>query len=327
MSVDLSIMSTNDLLALRKEIDATISAKSGSAKTEDKPKKPRANKDRPTVHGDWTKTVLEKHGKESAEFKEFIAERVAAAKAGTLLYNAEQAMVKSGKKAAGDPMDEKDALRGAHAAFVAHYKKANMEEFQAFKTQWETDHPKSAPASVAASDSESEVVEGGEGGEVKAKKKRGPKPNAECTPEELAARKEKRAANKAKKAAEKATQEAAPREVSVMEAPEASPAVPSSIVAEEASQAVAEEEAPAEAEDVCDSLHPFTFKKINYLRFGHEEDGEKIWDEGNDLWLRSPTAPRGPTRASCWPPARSTTAPRSWLRSPTSSKQRNTNGG
>lgn len=288
MSVDLSTMSTNDLLALRKEIDATISAKSGSANTDDKPKKPRANKDRPTVHGDWTKTVLEKHGKESAEFKAFIAERVAAAKAGTLLYNAEQAMVKSGKKAAGDPMDEKDALRGAHAAFVAHYKKANMEEFQAFKTKWEAEHPKSSPASVAASDSESEVAEGGEGGEVKPKKKRGPKPNAECTPEELAARKEKRAAKKAAKAAEKATEEAAPREESVMEAPEASPAVPSSIVAEAASQPVAEE-----VEEVCDSLHPFSFKKINYLRFGHEEDGEKIWDEGNDLWLVKPDGSKG----------------------------------
>ena len=290
MSVDLSIMSTNDLLALRKQIDATISAKGVPA--DDKPKKPRANKDRPTVHGDWTKTVLEKHGKESAEFKAYIADRVAAAKAGTLLYNAEQAMVKSGKKAAGDPMDEKDALRGAHAAFVAHYKKANMEEFQAFKTQWETDHPKSAPASVTASDSESEVVEGGEGGEVKPKKKRGPKPNAECTPEELAARKEKRAAKKAAKAAEKATEEAAPREESVMEAP----AAPSSIVAEEASQPVAEEaaeEAAEETEEVCDSLHPFTFKKINYLRFGHEEDGEKIWDEGNDLWLAKPDGSKG----------------------------------
>ena len=290
MSIDLSIMSTNDLLALRKEIDATISAKGVPA--DEKVKKPRANKDRPTVHGDWTKTVLEKHGKESAEFKAFIAERVAAAKAGTLLYNAEQAMVKSGKKAAGDPMDEKDALRGAHAAFVAHYKKANMEEFQAFKTQWETDHPKSAPASVAASDSESEVVEGGEGGEVKPKKKRGPKPNAECTPEELAARKEKRAAKKAAKAAEKATEEAAPREESVMEAP----AAPSSIVAEEASQPVAEEaaeEAAEETEEVCDSLHPFTFKKINYLRFGHEEEGEKIWDEGNDLWLAKPDGSKG----------------------------------
>ena len=276
-------MSTTDLLALRKEIDATISAKGVPA--DDKPKKPRANKDRPTVHGDWTKTVLEKHGKESAEFKAYIAERVAAAKAGTLLYNAEQAMVKSGKKAAGDPMDEKDALRGAHAAFVAHYKKANMEEFQAFKTKWEADHPKSAPASVAASDSESEVAEGGEGGEVKPKKKRGPKPNAECTPEELAARKEKRAAKKAAKAAEKATEEAVPREESVMEAP----AAPSSIVAEAASPPVATEE----AEVICDSLHPFTFKKINYLRFGYEEEGEKIWDQGNDLWLANADGSKG----------------------------------
>ena len=283
-------MSTNDLLALRKEIDATISAKGVPA--DEKVKKPRANKDRPTVHGDWTKTVLEKHGKESAEFKAYIADRVAAAKAGTLLYNAEQAMVKSGKKAVGDPMDEKDALRGAHAAFVAHYKKANMEEFQAFKTQWETDHPKSAPASVTASDSESEVAEGGEGGEVKPKKKRGPKPNAECTPEELAARKEKRAAKKAAKAAEKATEEAAPREESVMEAAEPTPAVPSSIVAEEASQPVAAEE--TEETKVAEaSLHPFTFKKINYLRFGHEEDGEKIWDEGNDLWLAKPDGSKG----------------------------------
>jgi hypothetical protein len=279
MSIDLSIMSTNDLLALRKQIDATISVKSGSAKTDDKPKKPRANKDRPTVHGDWTKTVLDKHGKESAEFKGFIAERVAAAKAGTLLYNAEQAMVKSGKKAAGDPMDEKDALRGAHAAFVAHYKKANMEEFQAFKTQWETDHPKSAPASVAVSESESEVVEGGEGGEVKPKKKRGPKPNAECTPEELATRKQKRAAKKAAKAAE----EAPARAEWVMETAQA--------VAEETVEA--NEETVEEANEACDSLLPFTFKKINYLRFGHQEDGENIWDEGNDLWLTNADGSKG----------------------------------
>jgi hypothetical protein len=78
-----------------------------------------------------------------------------------------------------------------------------------------------------------------------------------------------------------------------MEAPEAVSETPVVEASQPVAEEEAEEEAPTEAEDVCDSLHPFTFKKINYLRFGHEEDGEKIWDEGNDLWLAKPDGSKG----------------------------------
>lgn len=282
MSIALNLMSKDALMTLRAQIDAALVAQGGTASNAStasaKVKKQRANAGLPTVHGDYTKMVLEKHNKESDAFKAFLAERLASAKAGTLLYNAEQAMVKSGKKAVGDTMDEKDATRGAHAAFVAFYKKANMDEFTSFKTTWEAEHPKAErEATAAASDGESDAAASGT--EEKPKKKRGAKKDVDCTPEELAARKEKRAAKKAAKAAEKAGSEVESRAASVVEAAE----VPAPATVEETE----------EAEEPDNSLLPFTFKKVNYLRFGHEEDGEKIWDEGNDLWLAAKDGSKG----------------------------------
>ena len=88
------------------------------------------------------------------------------------------------------------------------------------------------------------------------------------------------AAAKAKRASKKASKdvvEAVEREASVM-AP----------VVEEA-EAEAEE-----AEEVEDSLLPFTHKKLKCLRFGHKDaDGEEVWDEGCDLWTQNPDGSKG----------------------------------
>jgi hypothetical protein len=284
MSVSLSLMSKDALMTLRAQIDEALATQGGSASNASAPapkvKKPRANAGLPTLHGDWTSHIASKFGKNSEEFKSFLADRVASAKAGTLLYNAEQAMVKNGKKAVGDAMDEKDACRGAGAAFVAFYRKNHQEEFNSFKSAWDAEHPKGVTASVTESSSEGES-EVASGAEEKPKKKRGAKKDVDCTPEELAARKEKRAAKKAAKSAEKAGSEAESRAASVVEA--AKPEVK-----------LLEAEAKPEAlEEHDDRLMPFTFKKISYLRFGHEEDGEKIWDEGNDLWLATLSGAKG----------------------------------
>jgi hypothetical protein len=284
-----------NLHAMRAQLDAMISAAqadgSGDKMMAQMPKAgkkapkaekaPRANAGVPTLHGAWTTHVLKEHSTESPEFKEFLAARIDSAKAGELLYNEGHAKVKKGKKAAGDAMDEKEAAVGAHTVWVSYWRNTHTDEFTEFKTEWEAANPKesrvaSAKTSQAGSDAE------GEDGEKPAPKKRGAKKMADMTPEEQAAAKAKRAANKAAKAAKKAESEEE-------EAENFSPAIASPMIGGGSS-------APAEMEEaqVEDSLISFTYKKVKYLRFGHlDEDGEGVWDEGNDIWLQTPEGGKG----------------------------------
>jgi hypothetical protein len=283
-----------NLHAMRSQLDAMIIAaqadgsgdklvaapKKGKAEKADKA--PRANAGMPTLHGAWTTHVLKEHSTESAEFKDFLAARIASAKAGELLYNEGHAKVKKGKKAVGDAMDEKEAAVGAHTVWVSQWRKDHPEAFEEFKSAWETANPKeSRVASAKASQASSDAEEG-----APAPKKRGAKKYADMTPEELAAAKAKRAAKKAEKDASKAEEEDE-------EAEDFAPALAigggGSIAA--AAPAV---EAEEEEEEVGDSLIPFTHKKVDYLRFGHlDEDGEGVWDEGGDLWLKTADGGKG----------------------------------
>ena len=289
-----------NLHAMRAQVDAMIVAaqadgsgnkvmlpakKGKAAKAE---KAPRANAGMPTLHGAWTTHVLKEHSTESAEFKEFLAARIASAKAGELLYNEGHAKVKKGKKSVGDAMDEKEAAVGAHTVWVAHWRKEHPEAFEEFKSTWETANPKeSRVASAKASQASSSDAEEG----APAPKKRGAKKMADMTPEELAAAKAKRAANKALKAAAKA-------EAEDEEAEDFAPATvlsSSAAVGGGGSVAAAAPAAEEEEEDESeDSLIPFTHKKVDYLRFGHlDEDGEGVWDEGGDLWLKTAEGGKG----------------------------------
>jgi hypothetical protein len=302
-----------NLLALRAQMDATIAAvqadgsgsklmpaiaKGGKAKVPKAEKPLRANAGMPTLHGAWTKHVLAVHSTKTPEYQEWLAARIASAKAGELLYNEGHAKVKKGKKQVGEPMDEKEAAVAAHTPWVGHWRKEHPEEFQTFKNDWEAANPKesrvasakASQASQASSDAEGEAA-------VNVPKKRGIKKMADMTPEEQAIAKAKRAANKAAKAAAKASSEEEEAEEFAMETV-VSTKTPSAAIGGGGSAAApaAEEmlEAEEEAEEAEDALIPFTHKKINYLRYGHlDEDGEGVWWEGGDLWLKNADGSKG----------------------------------
>jgi len=182
-------------------------------------KKPRANAGKPSCHGAWTKHVLDRFSKDSAEQKEFLAARIVSAERGEMLYTKDMAKVKSGKKQVGDTMDAKDAAVGAHMAFVGWWAEQHQAEHAAFKAAWELEHPKGAAkaaggtaensddAATVADEDDTAAPSAAVGGAGSAAapvakpeaKKRGPKKMADMTPEELAAAKAKRAENKAKK--------------------------------------------------------------------------------------------------------------------------------
>ena len=270
--------------------------KGAKAKAPKAEKAPRANAGVATLHGAWTTHVLKEHSTESAEFKEFLAKRIASAKAGELLYNEGHAKVKKGKKAVGDAMDEKEAAVGAHTVWVAHWRKEHPADFETFKTTWETANPKesrvaSAKASQASSDAEGESADGES--VAKVPKKRGAKKMADMTPEEKAIAQAKRAANKAKKAATKAESEEEEAENFSLATPAKTPSAAIGGGTVPAPVAEAEEMLEAE-EEPEDSLIPFTCKKIKYLRYGHlDEDGEGVWWEGGDIWFQNADGSKG----------------------------------
>jgi hypothetical protein len=240
-------------------------------------KKPRVNAGQPTAHGAYTAKVLAEHNKDSAEFKAFVAKRIAAAEAGEMVYTAEQGKVKSGKKAVGDLMDAKEAVAGAHIPFVAEWKREHQAEWLAFKAQFEADHPKGSSATSVADDAS--VAESAVASEA-APAKKGRKPMTEEAKKVAAA---KRAATKAaKSAAAPADAPPAPVDDAVVE----EAAVDLSDAAEEAA-----EEAEEEAED---EFLPFSIGKARYMRFGHiNAEDETVWHEGRHLWLAAADGSRG----------------------------------
>jgi hypothetical protein len=46
-------------------------------------------------------------------------------------------------------------------------------------------------------------------------------------------------------------------------------------------------------EEIEHSLFPFNRKKCRYLRLGHFDHGDYVWEEGGDLWLRKTDGSRG----------------------------------
>ena len=282
-----------NLIAMRTQIDSLIASAGADGAIAAMPvlkskkdKKPRANAGQATLQGAWTAHVLKEHSTESAEYKEFLAARVASAKAGELVYNEGHAKVKKGKKSAGDAMDEKEAVVGLHTVWVSHWRKEHAAEFEEFKSSWEAANPKES----RTASSKSSVVDGEESDSASAAKqpkKRGAKKDSERSPEDLAAVKAKRAAKKAEKAAAKTAGEVEERESSVVERADSPVAVaaPEPVAAPEA-------EAEEEEEGMPWALQPFTHKKINYLRLG-DPTQEDEWHEDGDLWLAKPDGSKG----------------------------------
>ena len=273
--------------------------KSGKAKAPKAEKKERANAGLPTLHGDWTRHVLAEHGTKSAEFLAWRDERAAKARAGELFFNAEQAMVKSGKAKAGDPMSEADAVRAAHIPWVTHWQTAHPDAYAEFKSAWEVANPKEGRvASAKASQASGSDAEDGEDGSKPAPKKRGAKKMADMTPEEKAIAQAKRAANKAAKAAKKASSEEEEADEFAMEtvvstkAPSAAVGGGGSVAPAAAPEA--EEEMLEAEEESEETLMPFINKKISYLRLGHlDKDGDPVWWEGGDIWLQNADGSKG----------------------------------
>ena len=281
---------------LGEEVSSTLSktvskggekAAKAAAKAE---KKPRANAGQSTAHGDYTKEVLSRYPKDSAEFKAFLAKRVAAAEGGQMVYTADQAKVKSGKKAVGDLMDAKEAVSGAHIPFVAEWKKDHQAEWLTFKAQWDQDHPKgSRAASVADGASEAGSTEGAD--EAEEKPKRGRKT---MTQEQKDAAAAKRAAKKAAAAAATPDALAAP----TMPEAEEEEAVDLSEEGEQSVAAVPSASPPAEAveggEEADDDLLPFSKGGISYLRWGHlDAEGDEVWHPEGWTWLKNADGSKG----------------------------------
>lgn len=286
-----------NLIAMRTQIDSLIASAGADGAIAAMPvlkskkeKKPRANAGQATLQGAWTKHVLSAHSTESAEYKEFLAARVASAKAGELVYNEGHAKVQKGKKSVGDAMDEKEAVVGLHTVWVSHWRKQHAAEFEEFKSSWEAANPKES----RTASSKSSVVDGEESDSASAAKqpkKRGAKKDSERSPEDLAAVKAKRAAKKAEKAAAKTAGEVEERESSVVERAD-SPVAVAAPEPEPVVMASPEPEAEEAEEEMGWAMLPFTHKKINYLRLG-DPTQEDEWEESGDLWLAKPDGSKG----------------------------------
>jgi hypothetical protein len=271
-------------------IAAAGKSKSKAPKADKPAKKERANAGQPTA---WAEFSNQKRIEHKETVDAWVAERLAAAKAGTLFYADTDAAVKAGRAKAGEPIPENKVKVGAHLTWVSlNFKGEDQTEWKAFEAAWKEAHPKgSRAASVADDASEAGSAEdSAAAAPVDAPKKRGAKKYADMTPEELAAAKAKRAANKAKKTGEKEESEAEERQSACME-PASPVAMPSAAIGGGGSVAAA---APEEAEEVEAELLPFTYKKINYLRLGTKDaDGEIEWLETADLWRTAADGSRG----------------------------------
>lgn len=268
-------------------IAASGKSKSKASKADKPAKKERANAGQPTA---WAEFSNQKRLEHKDAVDAWVAERLAAAKAGTLFYAETDAAVKDGRAKAGDPVPENKVKVGAHLTWVSlNFKGEDQTEWKAFEAAWKESHPKgSRTASVADDASDAGSAEGSDAAApVDAPKKRGAKKYADMTPEELAAAKAKRAANKAKKTGSEAEE----RQSACME-PASPVAMPSAAIGgggSVAASAVAVEAEEAEVEQL-----PFTYKKVNYLRLGTTDaDGEIEWLETADLWLRKADGSRG----------------------------------
>ena len=290
MSLSVSSFSTEQLLVIQGLVSNALSGQPSSAgKTligkNGKPvkltKSGKVSKrsGKPTVHADFTKRILESHKDEVAAFK-------------------------------AEHPDQK----GAHLSFAANYRKEHAEEFEAFKTQWLIEHPKTdsdADVSDAASEASGEAGEAPAAAEgEKVKKARKP-----LTQEHKDAMQAGRQKKKAEKEAAAAAAEAAAKSgvapvvaapVAALAAPAAAPAaapvvaapVPAKKQVKQAKKAETAAPAPApkapeplpaspkEAEEaeVDDEFIPFTLAGKKYVRLGQRRtDGNHIWASG-DLW-------------------------------------------
>jgi len=224
---------------------------------------------KPTVHADFTKHILAAHKDDVAAFK-------------------------------AEHPDQK----GAHLSFAANYRKEHAEEFEAFKTKWSEEHPKT-DSDADASDASSEASGEAEAPAVVADGAKVKKPRAPLTQEHKDAMQAGRQKKKAEKEAAAAAAEAAakgdiaaPVAAPVVAAPAAAP-VKKQVKQAKKAEVVAPVALPlpespkVEEEEVEGEYIPFTLSGKKYVRFGERRtDGNHIWVSG-DLW-ESKKGQKGP---------------------------------
>ena len=278
MSLSVSSFSTEQLLVIQGLVSNALSGQPSSAgKTligkNGKPvkltKSGKVSKrsGKPTVHADFTKHILASHKDEVAAFK-------------------------------AEHPDQK----GAHLSFAANYRKEHAEEFEAFKTKWSEEHPKT-DSDADASDASSEASGEAEAPAVVADGAKVKKPRAPLTQEHKDAMQAGRQKKKAEKEAAAASAEAAAKSnVAPVAAPVVAPA-PAKKQVKQAKKAEApapkvpeplpESPKEAEPEEADDEFIPFTLAGKKYVRLGQRRtDGNHICASG-DLW-ESKKGQKGP---------------------------------
>lgn len=166
-TLDFSTLSLTDLLQQRSMIDAEIFKQTGGSVTATGKKargekKTSARTGKSTVYGDFSSKVQKEHSDEIKAYKEANPE-----------------------------------MKGAHMTWVGNYKKDHADEYAAFKTAWDLEHPKADASETSSVASATEATDGAVS-----------KPKKVLTPEHLAKLKAGREAKKAQKDAEKASAEA-----------------------------------------------------------------------------------------------------------------------
>jgi len=274
-SLSLTTLSLTELLNQRSMIDAEIAKQTGGASvvaTESskgkgkKEKKPSSRSGKPTSWSAFSSMLQKEHAED----------------------------IKAYKTANPD-------LKSAHLKWVGDYKLSHLEEYEAFKTKFEAENPKTTVTEVTT------VSEGEEGTEATTEPKATTeKPKRVLSPEHLAKLKAGREASRAKKQEEKNKEVAeavaeAPVSLTVPETAvtvtEEAPAPKKKTIktvkkkeskAEVLTQpqpetAVTTEEAQAPKAEGVEL--PFKIGPSSYIRFGvPSEGGETNW-LSNDLWL------------------------------------------
>ena len=255
MASKIANMPLEKLLEMRTAVDAEIMARSGgavpgAAKKAKKPKRVSQG----SAWADFTQMIVKEKADEYTAFKE-----------------------------------ASESKLGVAPRFVAAYRKTHEAEWEAFQTEWNTEHPKAAKGSVASAAEESASadegsVASGASEKVASGKRRGPKKLADMTPEERtahdAAVQKRREAKKAPAVAEEREAKAAAPVVAV-----AAPA-PAPVVAAPKPLPLKAVAAPVpapveEAEEEGVEQRTFTLDGQKYIRLW--DSGANDWATG-DLW-------------------------------------------
>jgi hypothetical protein len=201
-----------------------------------KPRKESSNKGKPTSHGDFTKKILAEQKEKIAEFK------------------------------AAHP-----ELKSAHLNFLKIYKEENPQEYETFKAEWASAHPKESDAG-STTESVTEETSGSEPVAEKPKRVMSDEQKAKMNAGREASAAAKKAAKDTEVPAEVPAETEAKAPIATKPVKKAKKAITTEVVTVETYQPEVTE------------LLPFSMGTMNYLRSGvQRSDGNHLWMSGH-LW-------------------------------------------